>query len=598
MEKNKKKAFIHISDLHIVTNMLSGSTKNKRYDKFWLQVDGANTDSYIEHFCFCVKNEFKNHKFYLIVSGDIADRACQTEYDCALKLFKTIKNELDISNDRILIVPGNHDINRKLCERAADEPENSTKKAWELHEEKFKTFASFYHNIKSVNFDAEKAIFDKMLIPDEKLLFLGINSNYQLGFDDGWGAVNIRDLKSQLESIKQEYSKYSIISVFHHNLNSQHIDDNSHYGAFHREGYNDFIDYLSEYKISCAFFGNEHITSHTQVKDIQFSNSGIFARRSGKSTFKLYELNDNNDELYFEEHLYECKDEEDKDNRVFGTWIKQGRSQKILLRDCKNQSLTEINSNPTQNPIEKPQQHNGNKKQNSTGEHTKAKEIEESPSQDYITNLIKGKNIFHQGHFHWGDNSRSLNWIDITSLFKDRETKKEIQKKLIEFIKSKKIDYDAVIGIGMGGNILATPLLVEGEKQYTYLPYSYRYDKSHEVEQNPNFDSNVCNILMITDVVHSGNSILELIKEKSKDSFQSINEIHVISLLYTGRIGEDVFNSDKRIKFHPMASVEIAQCPYDDENKCPNFQNKFCDIFELDPKDDTTKSDLGNASKN
>lgn len=591
--ENKKKAFIHISDLHIVTDKLPGCTPNSNYEKFWLQVNGENTDSYVQHFCDCVQKEFNNHEFYLIVSGDIADKAEQSEYVCAQHIFNTIKTKLDIDNNKILIVPGNHDVHRRSCENEAEKEENATKNAWELHNAKFGNYSSFYKEIKTVGFDAEKAISDKMDIEDKQLLFIGINSNYKLGFVDGMGAVNIADLNSQLNIIKSQNPKSTLIAVFHHNLNNQDVEDTSHFGSFERESYHDFIESLSDNGIVCALFGNEHIKSHASSHNITFSNSGIFARKSGSSTFKIYELNDKNAELYFEEYLYECKDGNDKDNRVFGTWIKQGDSQKITLRNSTNIPLNDANINTPQ-PIDSMP---SNIKSNAVNDNPKEKNDEELSFQNYLVNIIKRKNIFHQGHFHWGENSRSLNWIDLTSIFKDREATKSIQAELVKFIEKEQIKYEAVIGIGMDGNILAAPFITK-EIPYSYLPYSYRYDKSHEVEQNPNFASNVQSVLIITDVVHSGNSIMELIVEKAKDSFDNIKEIHVVSLLYTGRRDGDVFGSEKRIKFHPMAAIEIAQCPYEDVSQCPNYKNKFCDIFELDPKDDTNKSDLGNASKN
>ncbi len=49
----------------------------------------------------------------LLVTGDIAFNGLKKEYDLAKKFFDDLLRTLDLGHDRIFIVPGNHDVNRK-----------------------------------------------------------------------------------------------------------------------------------------------------------------------------------------------------------------------------------------------------------------------------------------------------------------------------------------------------------------------------------------------------------------------------------------------------------------------------------------------------
>lgn len=580
--ENKKKAFIHISDLHIVTDEITPGKQNKRYDCSWLQVSKNEQNSnFIDCFCDAIKSKFPEHDYYLIVSGDIADRAHEKEYDCAISLFKNIKEIL--KPKEILLVPGNHDIDRDSCKNAA----NLNTTPAHLLAEKYNTFSAFYKKFFNVDFNHLSSIVNKFVVDDEQLLFIGMNSNYKLDYEDGYGAFNMPDLKESFEKITEKYPNYSKIVVFHHNLRNKYVQDSGHWGTFEQNDHVNIIQFLQKNSVVGALYGNEH-TENNHIDDGLFiSDAGRFATtEKNSSTFKVYELIQDSGKVDFDIYKFILIGEGNISNHEWGEWNIIGDKQSITLRNSTNIPLNDANIN-TPKPIDSMP---SNIKSNAVNDNPKEKNDEELSFQNYLVNIIKRKKIFHQGHFHWGENSRSLNWIDLTSIFKDREATKSIQAELVKFIEKEQIKYEAVIGIGMDGNILAAPFITK-EVPYSYLPYSYRYDKSHEVEQNPNLDKNVNEVLLITDVVHSGNSISKLIKSKANKYIDSsISILHVVSLLYTGNRKDLVFSEDERIKFHPMAAIEIAQCPYKDVSQCPICKNEFCDIFELDPKDGENSS--------
>lgn len=75
---------------------------------------------------FMRKNRIETH--FLIITGDISYSGKSDEYEKALEWFKTFLNELWPNQDmreRLLLVPGNHDVNLRLC--AADKYEYNFK---------------------------------------------------------------------------------------------------------------------------------------------------------------------------------------------------------------------------------------------------------------------------------------------------------------------------------------------------------------------------------------------------------------------------------------------------------------------------------------
>ena len=190
------KTFIHISDLHIAEMYRPGiEGKNKRTEKTWLiaQSDKDNHD-YIAEFCESVKEQFKDTKrdCYLLITGDIADSSSELEYKYAKVFLDQIVKELKIDKTKVLIVPGNHDVYRPLCRIAADkDPEKPAYLQLEAKYSNFKCFYDGFYKEVGKTFESDKQIVDHLALKDEKLLFVGINTNYKIDYEDGDGAVDI-----------------------------------------------------------------------------------------------------------------------------------------------------------------------------------------------------------------------------------------------------------------------------------------------------------------------------------------------------------------------------------------------------------------------
>jgi len=60
----------------------------------------------------------------VIVSGDIAERGKRPEYDQARTFIDQVGRALGLGHDRVVVVPGNHDVSWNLCQAAFAEWED------------------------------------------------------------------------------------------------------------------------------------------------------------------------------------------------------------------------------------------------------------------------------------------------------------------------------------------------------------------------------------------------------------------------------------------------------------------------------------------
>lgn len=585
----KKKAFIHLSDLHVAATTRAGSVDNSaRANKTWLiaQSDEDNHD-YIQVFCDYIKQKLIECELYLIVSGDVADSSEKIEYDCAKQFLQKIMDQLGIPKNQVLIVPGNHDINRHECEHAA--LNDNSKKAYEFHTEKYSSYSSFYNSLLGKLFPDEKAIVDHMAVDDEKLLFVGVNSNYKLAYSDGYGAVDVDSFKEEMKVLDSQYPEYSKIAVFHHNITTNYENNSSHHGSFEKDERLRFLKALESFGFKCALYGNEHTRSseYESLDGMFFSDPGSFGLKEPAPTFKIYNLEYGDVKTSLVQSLILLSNANKKNESVFGQWVEQliadtTEVKEFILREKPS------DTNSMSDPLPNSNGDNTDKTANTTSNATSTLSTDTS-FQDLMIGILKKNNLFHQGHFHWGKSSRSLNWIDTITLLSSREYFKHIRNELIRFINANKIEYDFVLGVGMEGNILSAPLFGSG-CPYTYLPYSYRYDEANDCEKNMcvSNDGRYKKVLVLTDVVHQGRMLRSILEDKEKDFFSKVEQINILSLFYTGgkKIGdmpEGLHEMQEKVKYYALMNMEVGKCPYGNDyaEKCANYNHRLCEVFKF-----------------
>lgn len=616
------KAFIHISDLHIAEMTNPGRGNNKRTEKTWLiaQPDKDN-QYYIKDFCDSIKEHYSDseseYEYYLLITGDIADSSSKQEYNSAMEFLEQIIAELNIDKTRVLMVPGNHDVYRPQCRIAADNsPDLPAYKQFDAKYTNFKSFYDDFYKDTGKIFDSGKQIVDYLVLEEEKLLFVGINTNYKIDYEGGGGAVDADMLDSELKELCSSYRNYSKVAIFHHNMLSDSDEDNSPYGSWGRDDWLNFKGILERMEFVILMFGNEHTRASSRNLNMSrgenamyVSDSGSFALHDDKCvpSYKVYELFCDDNKVTLRQHLFQLDARGRAEFRKHGKWCelinKEYRElDEYVLREntpCSfDQKVSEElvdSSTSAIAPIALQEEITDTR--TVAIEHFELEALADSDFHDEMMNIIKSEHLYHPGHFHWGKSSRSHNWIDTISLLNDRRYIGMIQKKirmLIEEIeKAEDIKYDVIIGLGMEGNIMSTQLLLDNTP-YTYLPYTYRYDDYNEFEKRiciENEQGMYKNVLIVTDVVNKGWTLKNLIEEKDNNSafFSKVEQINIISLFYTGNYKERNMPvglkeiKNKKIKFYSLMQLEAGGCPYGDdfEDTCNIYKNRLCEVYKF-----------------
>jgi len=182
----------------------------------------------------------------VILSGDISNRAAPDEYDAAKALLAGLMAELDLPADRIILVPGNHDLSWPLAQDAyrlerreghsgtltdglyIDRGEIVEVRSEEAYRRRFEPFSAFYGAVKGQPYPleyAQQAILQHF--PEQKLLFLGLNSAWQLDHHFKLrAAIHGGALSDALFRIRTtpEYAGCLKIAVWHHPISGDGDD--------------------------------------------------------------------------------------------------------------------------------------------------------------------------------------------------------------------------------------------------------------------------------------------------------------------------------------------------------------------------------------
>lgn len=618
----KTKAIIHISDLHIAAKIKpENNESNSRTEKTYLiaQNDEKNND-YIEDFCESVSEHFNNDEYemYLLITGDIADSSYEEEYRFAKLYLEQILAKLKIDKHNVLIVPGNHDVNWIKCGNASM---GSNLQPFEHFEEKYYYFKEFYNGVLGEigkSFDVNKQVVDYLLLHDEKLLFVGINSNYKIRSGGGKGAVKTDLLDKELNVLCGKYpDEYSKIAVFHHNIVSDSKIDSSIYGSWEENDWINFKKKLDKYGFKIVMFGNEHTNGSSRQWDdhMYMSDSGSFGLRDCKQCYKVYVFSQEQNRTFLKQRIFRLENQDDRPYvKKHGEWQEISIDNRFEVKEfplCENASV--LNNNDVLGIPNSFIQNNQGESQNaqpktidsidkrpmtlgksSTNDFVK---WENDDFQKELMGIIKSEKLYHSGHFHWGENSRSHNWIDTISLLQNRQYNQRIQNEilcLVEKIEKETGNFDAFIGIGTEGNIMSTGLLLK-DALYTYLPYTYRQNDYSEFEKKINLtnDGQFEKVMIITDVVNRGRMLKKLITKDYYTFFSKVKDISVISLFFSGRKADFIARklpeglgeiwTNLPVKFYPLLSLEMGECPYGENYKteCPVNSCKLSEVYQF-----------------
>ena len=160
----------------------------------------------------------------LVVTGDIAESSMPDEYQEARDFLDKLRGKLNnLAKDRIVLVPGNHDINRDLCHAARLQAKATATPFDEPCFAKFGNYQDFFNDFyDGVQFFDASQLSHVFRFDEEKVLIAGLNSclkESELKKDHyGWiGLTQVRQATARCKEIDPDFS-YLRIAALHHNF--------------------------------------------------------------------------------------------------------------------------------------------------------------------------------------------------------------------------------------------------------------------------------------------------------------------------------------------------------------------------------------------
>jgi len=573
MKEKRKLAILHISDLHIVNNSAYKKAYTNEKKEYSTQFISTFIDKLKQ-----IKQEKKIDDIIFIVSGDLSESGKEKEYDKVIDFLDEITKELNIDKQNILIVPGNHDINRIECILYN---EGNEKKFSNENEAKFKTFSQFYKKFKGEDFDCGKLIINNLEITSKNINILCINTclNDSHRDEDHYGYLNPDALKNELKEAPIEKDAFNISIMHHSPVTYQEISPNT------IKNWTDIKSYFENYNIFTFFYGHIHagqVKTEEDSECISYIGVKKFYEQISKSGFHFFiedtENTDSNKFIFKRESYFLIGD--DYDETLSYSWnIDESPKLKssIILRkkgNIRDDILKKEKEEKTLDegykllPDEKIQL--GDVKETIYGEGTTLKDLifsDKIISQKLYDYVLK-YNLVKEGHYHFGK-SRTRDWIDTNFLLSNYECSNLVRQSLIKIINNKSIELGLVVGIGMEGNIMGALMTELCADNYTYMPNPIKNDNFISYEMKLPDKSNIYIVTLLIDVVHSGDTINNVVS-KIKEQYKEIANINLITIFKTSDTkikGIQLYCLCDCIKIHSCNQIDCEECFYKKHNK-------------------------------
>lgn len=583
-----KTAILHLSDLHLTEHK---NELEEVINSTWFVPSDHTFENSIIKTISDEKIKKNIQKLYLVISGDLSNSSKQEEYNYTISFLERLIKKLSISKKDILIVPGNHDINWFENEKAYMESEQKMPPHF-FFNEKYLHFAAFYNeffkNEKRI-FPTNKYIVDTLLI-NNKILLIGINSTLCSSYaSDRRGSTakfEINNIETELDEISTSISNFEQlvkVAVFHHNPRSlSDLEKNS-------TSIKDWPSLMQLFKnndIRTFLFGHEHTAGANKISSddcAYIATSSIGIRHEKVDNYiSIIEIIDE-ENIFFQTNYFRLLRDEDKANMPpFGFWnpiSDQSYNQKFCLLEKLSITKSTTSESKITNiediePLDEINIRNINS-------------INQTEYSQLLFNEVKQRKIFKSGHFHWSDNAKSHNWLDIPSLLEKKEISDLCKKALVEVIEKNKIRTDLILGVGMEGCFLSANVALKIGVPFCFIPYEFRYN-DHDINELEINHAPVDNLTIIIDVLNTGSTIKNMLNiEKDKGFFETPKTINIISLFYTGIKAADITllqTIDTRINYYFVCDkFQVHHCHYgkDFRDKCIIYSNKLAKVYEF-----------------
>lgn len=255
MSENVK--ILVISDLHVGPKARAKDFRTESNDD-----SCAITENYINDFrSFIQKEQIKAN--YLIIAGDISDRALPEEFELAAERIKDIMNILDLNEKNVFFVPGNHDGNWDE-EKRLIEQDYSSEAARNAKYLNISNNAFFNKLLEQANYSLYYTSPYSSIWMDDYIVIVGINSSAYDKYDKKYkfGEINLEcldNISDEIEKLKEQWdNKFKILLTHHHPISytDKTFPDPDLSQMVNAE---DFLNFSHKYEFDFIIHGHKHI---------------------------------------------------------------------------------------------------------------------------------------------------------------------------------------------------------------------------------------------------------------------------------------------------------------------------------------------------
>jgi len=215
---------LHISDLHIKAN--NGFDRSVVLDPLIERVEKDRRDADL-------------NPEIVVVTGDIAYQGLEKEYGLAKLFFADLMASLDLGGDKIFIVPGNHDLQRKAYPKSFvpqfekmselnDELNHYRNDHLKGHKHYFNFINTHYPHMKTLHDNLIPFVCSHETKCGKRIGLLGLNSAWmsrESATDKGRIAIGEFQVKKGMEALKSLGDHDCRICLFHHPLDFLWTED-------------------------------------------------------------------------------------------------------------------------------------------------------------------------------------------------------------------------------------------------------------------------------------------------------------------------------------------------------------------------------------
>jgi len=167
----------------------------------------------------------------LLLTGDLAEWGLKTELDDALRFIRGLAGHLTLPPERVVLLPGNHDINRKLCSGYFDTCEGNSETPQEPFWPKWNPFAAmfrqFYGDAAGISFTPDQpwSLFE---VPELEVVVAALNSTMRESHrpEDHYGFVGETQLRWFAEQLEPYCERgWWRFTAIHHNVRRGPVRD-------------------------------------------------------------------------------------------------------------------------------------------------------------------------------------------------------------------------------------------------------------------------------------------------------------------------------------------------------------------------------------